>query len=462
VLAALQQACAAVRGRCDGDHTVVLTAPWRGRDPWQLGRGQPRGAWDPRALVGDEPVVVYWGCSALVEAKGPSRFQAIRDAGQHLLSRVLRVGEARGAPPPRLWGGLSFSTDTDQPTRSLGELAEDPWQGFGEARFVLPRWVVGLGEGGAYVQLAASAREVIEHDALSLEIRAVLDSGVGGGACVESGANRDSSSQLAPLGSTEHSAFLGLVERALHEIDRHAIEKVVVARAERHMLTRPLDVARCMRRLATSQPGCVHFAFPGDERVLVGATPEKLVVRRGAEVETEALAGTALRSRDAERDLLASEKDRREHALVVEGITRALRQSGAQVRHLDEPRCRSLAHVVHLCTPIVATGEERHVLDWVADLHPTPAMGGWPRNEAAAFIQAHEPVARGWYASPVGWFDESGDGTFVVAIRSAVVGSRAAWLFAGAGVVAGSDPQRELEETGHKLAAMRGALEVSP
>lgn len=458
MLHALERASEALKG-APPDHLVVVTAPWNGQDAWQLGRSERRGVWDARALVADEPVVARWGAAATIEARGPSRLSKVREAGQRLLSDLIRWDDAPHAPRPRLWGGISFSTSG---ARVRGEAPDDPWHGFGEARFVLPRWEVGVSRQGAYLQLAATAREIRASEALRREAQEVLRAPA---VARETGPARSSTrvaERLSLPPPPEREAFVSLVERALRQIDHHVIDKVVVARAERHALASPLDVDACMRRLARSQPGCALLAFPGGDQILVGATPEKLVVRRGHRVQTEALAGTAPRGPHAMGQLLESDKDRREHALVVEGVTRALRRSGARVEHPAEPQCRALAQVVHLVTPIVATGVDRHVLEWVDDLHPTPAMGGWPRREAAAFIQSHEPVWRGWYASPVGWFDDEGDGTFVVAIRSAVVNHAEAWLFAGAGVVEGSDPQQELEETGHKLAAMRGALEVAP
>jgi isochorismate synthase EntC len=126
-----------------------------------------------------------------------------------------------------------------------------------------------------------------------------------------------------------------------------------------------------------------------------------------------------------------------------------------------EPGLRTLRHIIHLHTPIRAElGRRRHVLELAAALHPTPAMGGTPRRVATRWIAERE-AARGWYASPVGWFDLEGNGELAVAIRSGVVDGDHAYLYAGSGIVAGSDPDRELAETDVKLRAMLGALGVS-
>ena len=146
----------------------------------------------------------------------------------------------------------------------------------------------------------------------------------------------------------------------------------------------------------------------------------------------------------------------------MRAIADALAAAGAEVVIPDEPGVRALRHVLHLHTPIRATlREPRHLLELAARLHPTPAVGGTPTAEAVRWIAAHEPAPRGWYAAPVGWFDLDGNGELAVAIRSGVVAGDRAHLWAGAGIVAGSDPDRELAETDVKLRAMLGALGVS-
>jgi isochorismate synthase len=200
---------------------------------------------------------------------------------------------------------------------------------------------------------------------------------------------------------------------------------------------------------------------------LVAATPERLVRLEGASVACDALAGSIARSggRHADSDdatLLASAKDRREHELVVRAIASALHELGADVDAPAEPGVRRLRHVLHLHTPIAATlRAPRHVLELAEALHPTPAVGGTPTRIATDWIAAREVAPRGWYAAPVGWFDLQGNGELAVAIRSGLLVGERAHLWAGAGIVAGSDPDRELAETDLKLRAMLGALGVA-
>ncbi len=229
-------------------------------------------------------------------------------------------------------------------------------------------------------------------------------------------------------------------------------------------------------RLWAQEPSCTIFSFPdgaGGGRFL-GASPELLVRRRGDAVGCHPLAGTVgLRPEagpggDGEpADLvgfLSSAKDRLEHELVVEAIVEAL---APRCTHLEVPAAPSLVRlrtVAHLGTAIEGRlaaaegGRTPSVLELLADLHPTPAVGGLPRSLALACIDRLEPAGRGLWAGPVGWVDAAGDGRWVIGIRSATVEGSAATLTAGAGIVAGSDPWEEVAETTVKLASVLDAL----
>jgi menaquinone-specific isochorismate synthase len=159
------------------------------------------------------------------------------------------------------------------------------------------------------------------------------------------------------------------------------------------------------------------------------------------------------------RGLLHSAKDTHEHGLVLESILRRLARAGIADAVAGRPRVRQLPNVQHLCTPVEAqipTGSE--LLRIVGELHPTPAVGGTPREEAVAHLRELEPFDRGLYAGALGWVDHRGDGDFLVGIRSALMQDDSARLYAGAGIVDGSDPAAELAETELKMRALREAL----
>jgi menaquinone-specific isochorismate synthase len=195
-----------------------------------------------------------------------------------------------------------------------------------------------------------------------------------------------------------------------------------------------------------------------------GATPERLVSRRGHTIETEALAGSIGRGDTPSDDealaeeLAASSKDRLEHSLVVEALRDQLENLASSVT-IGPRSVRRLASVQHLQTTIRASlSRDRHILSLVEALHPTPAVGGLPPATAREMIRRAESFSRGWYAAPVGWFDARGNGEFAVAIRSAVAANTRATLFAGAGVVADSAPENEWEELQLKYRPVLDAL----
>jgi isochorismate synthase len=176
---------------------------------------------------------------------------------------------------------------------------------------------------------------------------------------------------------------------------------------------------------------------------------------------TAALAGSMRRSADPAVDdhlgeqLVRSAKDRNEHEIVARRIERTLRPHAVWVEAAREPELVRVANIQHLATPIHAQlAEPRSALELAGLLHPTPAVGGEPRDVATAAIEELEGMDRGWYAGPVGWMDTTEDGELCVALRSALVRDREAHLYAGGGIVAGSDPAAELQETEVKLEAL--------
>jgi isochorismate synthase len=207
--------------------------------------------------------------------------------------------------------------------------------------------------------------------------------------------------------------------------------------------------------------------------VFLGASPERLVRLHGGLLATSCLAGSIGRGADADADqalgarLLSSAKDLTEHAVVSEMLAESLAPICESLEVAPQPGLLRLSNVQHLYTPIHGTlalrpdGTRPCILDLVARLHPTPAVGGYPRSEALALIRRLEQLDRGWYAGPVGWLDHYGEGEFAVAIRSALLRAGEANLFAGCGIVGNSDPESEYRESCLKLKAMLGALTAS-
>jgi isochorismate synthase len=258
----------------------------------------------------------------------------------------------------------------------------------------------------------------------------------------------------------------GRVAAAAAAAGRGGPDKVVLARALQVALERPPEPFDLVALLRDRFPAAYVYGWQAGPAALVGASPELLVSCRGERFACRPLAGSAARGADPENDrrlgeaLLASAKNRAEHAFVVEAVTAALRPLAVSLEVPPGPVLDRLPGVQHLATPLGGTTGAR-LLGLVEALHPTPAVGGVPRPEALAAIAGTEGFDRGWYAGGVGWADSGGDGEVALALRGALVRYDQATLYAGAGIVAGSDPASESAETGLKLGAMLGLFGVA-
>lgn len=257
-----------------------------------------------------------------------------------------------------------------------------------------------------------------------------------------------------------------MIEAARAEIRAEGFQKVVLARVAEIKFDDYVNIDKALAYLNLHYPECYRFLFePRPRHAFYGATPELLVKVENTAVTTMGMAGSTRRGATPAEDnaltleLRHSAKDLHEHQLVVDSIRRRLTPLTNGLEIPRHPQIYTLSNIHHLYTPI--QGEltnAQGVLPLVAALHPTPALGGTPREPAMRFIQAHEPVSRGWYAAPVGWFDHTLDGLFAVAIRSAVAQNNRVWAYAGAGIVADSVPSKEWAETAVKFRPMLNAV----
>lgn len=371
--------------------------------------------------------LVALGCAHRLVGHGAERFQQVKAAWRGL---VADSGTRDTPGAPIAFGGFSFDP--------LGARTP-PWKAFPDAELVLPERLFALHGGSAW----------LTHNA--------VDTPTTHTAWYEDGTSDEKSLSVEAWRTLVTTVAEGIRSREL------GVDKVVLARSHKVRVQRPLDDV--IRQLAASYPGCTVFAVAHRDACFVGATPERLIALRNGIAATAALAGSASRgATPAEDDLLAARllqdpKERSEHALVVDALSEAMAETCTRTMAEAEPRVYRLPNVQHLLTPIrgqVAAG--RGALDLVQRLHPTPAVGGYPRARALELIRHHERLDRGWYAGPIGWMDASGDGEFVVGLRSALVQGSTATLFAGCGIVADSDPIAETTEWGWKLRPMLSAL----
>lgn len=352
------------------------------------------------------------------------------------------LGELPRGGGLRWLGGLAFD-----PTRP----ASPEWAPFGAGQLILPRLTL---------EQHGDARLLALH--LLPGEAAVLP---------ETRAQRDVSAPLVSDGQTFEpgpDGWNGGVRAAVSAIRDGAMRKVVLSRRARVSLVSPPDPFALLARLAAPQVSTFDFCFELEEGwAFLGCTPERLFTRADRQLCTEALAGTRRRGRDEAEDralggeLLESPKEREEHHHVVASIAEAVSGLCEDLAVPEAPQVHRLHRVQHLLTPIAGTlraGVDE--ADLLGALHPTPAVCGQPALAAHAFIQAHEPFHRGWYAGPVGWVGDDG-ADFAVGIRSALLRGRSLWVCAGAGLVAASQPEAEWQEleakSGQFLAMVEGA-----
>ncbi len=381
------------------------------------------------------------GETACLVADGEERFGSIQSQANGLFSRLDGTAALSRGARPRLYGGFAFTDSQRQ--RAPG----DTWDGYPSARFVLPEIQCTVTADGTWLTTTATgpgaahvADERVERWRGRIETLPYLSAGTSPGVIDR---------EFTP----SRREWYDGVKRATERIETESLRKVVLAQSLKLRLNGGLSVPDTLARLGAAYPGCYRFLFePEDIGAFFGATPERLVTVRDSVVDTEALAGSIGRGETTEEDrwlanqLRDSEKDAHEHQLVVDAVREQLEPLAADIE-LGERMVRKLANVQHLRTPIRATlAGHTHVLSLVEALHPTPAVGGRPPETALQTIAETEAFDRGWYAAPVGWFDADGDGTFAVAIRSAVASGSEATLFAGAGIVGDSDPDEEWEE----------------
>jgi isochorismate synthase len=280
------------------------------------------------------------------------------------------------------------------------------------------------------------------------------------------GVPTDAFTELQVRATPPADGYAEAVAEATARIDDGAFRKVVLARTIEVEAGRVLDPRRLAQRLRVVDPDAYTFAVPAEGGVLVGASPELLVARHGRVVTANPLAGSAPRAGDPDRDraiaeaLRASAKNLEEHAIVVEAVAETLGSLCDDLAWDPEPVLLATPNVWHLSTRFRGTLREPapSAVELALALHPTPAVGGAPTGPALAAIAELEPFDRGAYAGPVGWVDAEGDGTWAIALRCALLRGDRATLYAGAGIVADSDPGGEVDETDRKFRAFLDAL----
>lgn len=387
---------------------------------------------------GDRPVLAL-GTATVLTGNGLSRITNIQKSFDELKPTTIRNRSNREPPQlvrPRFFGALSFFR-----RQTLG----DQWDQFQPGGFVLPRiqLLEGRDRTWATINLLKSEATTTDPDSIIRQLRRFNPP------YETPGENSYHPGEKQP----DTDAWTDRVEILQRECQSGSLQKIVPAQQRDVTLERLPSLSRLGRHLTEPESGTYGFVLQsGGRDLFVGASPEQLIAKHGEIVESESLAGTIASddSADTRRDLAdelsASDKDQREHHHVVDYLKNRLSPLVSSLETVPQS-VRSLPTLQHLMTGFRGKlHSDHHVLELVRELHPTPAVAGRPSGQALSRLREIEEFDRGLYAGPIGWFDFEGNGEFAVAIRSARLRGRNASLFAGAGIVPGSQPEDEARE----------------
>ncbi|GGL48586.1 isochorismate synthase [Sporolactobacillus putidus] len=400
-------------------------------------------------------IIAGLGQAVKIDAdKEGSRVKNVRNRWREILDTAVLSGVSGGeGTGPLLLGGFSF----DPKTKPSGL-----WHRFGAGLFYIPALSLTDFHGQTYltINLACSAGD--DPEKLMDRLQEMKKNIPG-----KLGTIPISRERLIEKKEKEPDEWKRTVQRAVYRMTASDLDKIVLARALELVFDDPINSESVMGRLREQQKGNFIFSLESSGDCFLGATPERLVRKRGNELFSTCLAGSIIRGKDEASDkllgdeLLKDPKNRLEHQYVVSAIKEALERLCKSLSVPDEPIVMKNKHIQHLYTPVQGTCDpDVSVFDVIDRLHPTPALGGVPTDKAVIWIRENEKLERGLYASPIGWADAFGNGEFAVGIRSALIHGKKATLFAGCGVLQDSIPEKEYEETAVKFRPMLSAFGV--
>ena len=382
---------------------------------------------------------------------GPQRFDVTQRFCDETFSQLIdATSEAPIHSRPRILLSFSFF---DQIAQRDKELELQP-----VAQAVLPRWQLSNQENSVWLRLNAvisdesHARDVAEH--LLIMSEKLSDS--------KNILQNSILYENAPRKTTSHSwqdEYRSALSKGIELVNSGEMDKLVLAVRQSISLREPLNPLLMLSRLRHQQASSCRFLWEKSKsESFFGASPERLLSLYQGQIRSDALAGTANKNEDGEV-LLRSDKNLREHELVVNSITTQLIAQGLDPFRPRGPQLAAQGHLLHLHTPIVASARGRPPLHLVGALHPTPAVAGLPQRKALNWLRALEPFERGNYAAPIGWIDSLGNAEFRVAIRCGYARGNSLDLIAGAGLVRGSSIEAEIQEVASKLAVLADPLD---
>ena len=425
------------------------------REVLRVAHGQERFYWENRR---DGFALAGFGMAAELVAWGPERFDSIQWQASQLFADAIVLNDGPELAGPRLFGGFAFQDDF---------VPDNTWTVYAPAYFILPHYQLAQVGGEAWLTMSVHIAPDDDADAIIPQLREALayraESLLAG-----QGWQDEPAVPIEVNYPMPYDTWARIITSATDQIKTSVLEKVVLARVAEIRFSDNVNVDAALDYLSEQYADCYRFLFePRPHHAFYGATPELLARVEGHKLTTMGLAGSIRRGQTPDEDaayaeqILNDPKERHEHALVVDVLRERLRPITSELNVPDAPGILKLSNIQHLFTPVSGTLKDNTgILPVIERLHPTPALGGQPRDLAMDFIRKSEPVPRGWYGAPIGWIDANLDGMFGVAIRSAVSQDKRVWLYAGVGVVEGSVPQKEWDETALKFRPMLDALGI--
>ncbi|GKU84789.1 isochorismate synthase MenF [Niallia sp. NCCP-28] len=351
---------------------------------------------------------------------------------------------------PTLFGGFSFD-----PEKQKTEL----WESFADAHFFVPEFMLSEinGEQFLTVNMVMDETDAIYEQKIEDKLSLFFHHKE----TVKPYIERNPLIKSLEVDGEYWKDVVGKVVKSLNS----TLKKVVLARECRLVFKEEIQTESVLDQLLREQNNSYIFALEEGDNCFIGATPERLVKKTGNEVLSTCLAGSIPRGEDEAKDqelgakLLADEKNRTEHQYVVNMIQSAMEMVCRQVEIPTAPILMKMRDIQHLYTPVKGILKEKEsLIELIRLLHPTPALGGFPKMLAIEKIREEEQLDRGLYGAPLGWIDYQGNGEFAVSIRSGLIQKNEASIFAGCGIVANSDVELEYKETAMKFRPMQRAL----
>ncbi|KGG18563.1 Isochorismate synthase Menaquinone-specific isochorismate synthase [Prochlorococcus marinus str. SS2] len=387
-----------------------------------------------------------------LELIGQRRFELAQRFSDETLGRIVDISvSAPKQAKPRILFAFTFFEQISDEKRFVKTTPA--------VQAVLPRWQLSRQAGVSWLRF----NSVVAHEA---DVRRFVEEcwlmreNVNKPLLTELSSKTNIGFAKSPSQEWQNSYRLTL-EKGIELVNTGELQKLVLAVRQSFLLSEPLDPLGMLESLRRYQRGSCRFLWKrSEDESFFGASPERLLSINKENLQTDALAGTAGADENG-LDLLKSEKNLREHELVVSSIQNQLINKGLDPSRIRSPRLARHGHLIHLHTPIKSSCKGFSPLQLVEILHPTPAVAGLPRNKSIQWLRTLEPFDREGYAAPIGWVDSSGDAEFRVAIRCAYTRGNNLHLMAGAGLVKGSTIEGELQEVGLKFAVLANQLDLN-